>query len=308
MMGAHLVVHALQQQHTVRAIVRQAPNADSFFYKLISHHHCDIQKLELICCNYEDRQALSDAITGCDEVIHCAAKVNFDGKIKDMIAANVSLSKRIVNICIEHNIAHVSYLSSIAAIGQSYKGKYTWGDKHWNGLYGYTKFLGELEFLRAYEEGLDCSIYRPGVIVGPSDDNHPFSKMLMKSIFGKAPYTSGSSGFISADLLAKRVLAQHNKSPFAPSVMVTKNMTYKSMAEAIAEARQIETIHIPKTMLRLVQLLTWIGKFIGISKQRLRSHTVNSLTSGSNYSSIEASDDIVESLKESINFVGNGNL
>lgn len=307
MMGAHLVVQALQQQHTVRAIVRQAPNADSFFYKLISHYQCDIQKLELICCNYEDRQALSDAINGCDEVIHCAAKVNFDGKIKDMIAANVSLSKRIVNICIEYNIPHVSYLSSIAAIGQSFKGKYTWGDKHWNGLYGYTKFLGELEFLRAYEEGLDCSIYRPGVIVGPSDDKHPFSKMIMKSVVGKAPYTNGSSGFISATLLAKQILAQHNKSPFAPSVMVTANMSYKNMAEAIAQERNIGTIHISKAALRFLQLLTWIGKFVGISKQRLRSHTVNSLTSESSYSSIDASDDIVESLKESINFVGNGN-
>ena len=306
MMGAHLTANALLKHYKVKALVRQTPSDDHFFHQLLAHYGCTKDLLEIIECDYEDRQALSLALENCDEVYHCAAKVKFDGKINEMIAANVSISKRIVNICIEQQIPKVIYLSSIAAIGKKYKGKYSWGDLHWNSLYGYTKFLGELEFIRAHEEGLNTSIYRAGVIVGPCPKEHPMGKMLLKTVFGKMPYTSGGSGFISAQFLAERMLSDFNQSVYKPSTMVSQNLNYKAVAQSIGNIRNLGVIFISKSTLRLLQILSGLGKVLFINKQRLRSHTIHSLTTDSDYSCLPDSDAIESSLEESIKFLGKG--
>jgi nucleoside-diphosphate-sugar epimerase len=306
MMGAHLTANALLKQCTVKAIVRQLPEKDDFFHRLLAHYGCNNNLLELIVCDYEDRQALSSALENCDEVYHCAAKVKFDGKINEMIAANVSISKRVVNICIEQKIAKVVYLSSIAAIGQKYKGKYSWGDLHWNGLYGYTKFLGELEFIRAHEEGLDAEIYRAGVIVGPCPKEHPLGRMLQKTVFGKMPYTSGGSGFVSAKILAEKMLSGFNPSVYEPSTIVSKNLSYQSIATTLGKLRGLQTIFIAKSTLRFLQILSALAKFLFLNGQRLRSHTIHSLTSGSDYSCLSEPDDVESALEGSIKFLGSG--
>lgn len=306
MMGAHLTANALLKGYTVKAIVRKLPKERHFFHRLLQHYGCSTSLLEIIVCDYEDRQALSTALESCHEVYHCAAKVMFDGKIKDMIAANVSISKRIVNICIEQNISKVVYLSSIAAIGKKFKGKYSWGDLHWNSLYGYTKFLGELEFIRAHEEGLEAEIYRAGVIVGECPKQHPMGRMLLKTVFGKMPYTSGGSGFISAKLLAHKMLSGHNSSVYEPSTMATHNLSYQAVAQAIAKLRGLQTLLISKASLRLLQIVSALAKFFLIKTQRLRSHTIHSLTTDSDYSCLEESDDIESALEGSIKFLGKG--
>jgi nucleoside-diphosphate-sugar epimerase len=306
MMGAHLTANALLKQYNVKAIVRQLPDEQHFFHQLLAHYGCDKKHFKIVPCDYEDRQALSSALENCDEVYHCAAKVKFDGKIKEMIAANVSISKRVVNICIEQKIPKVIYLSSIAAIGKKYKGKYSWGDLHWNSLYGYTKFLGELEFIRAHEEGLDASIYRAGVIVGPCPKEHPLGTMLQKTVFGKMPYTCGGSGFISAKTLAEKMLNSFNESVYNPTTMVSQNIRYRIMAETIGKIRGLGVIYISKKVLRLLQVLSGVGKLFFLSSQRLRSHTIHSLTTNSDYSCLGESDDIESSLEESIKFLGKG--
>lgn len=306
MVGAHLCCEALLQGLGVKALVRKDIDSDAFFKRLMAHKSVDESKLEILICDYEDRQSLSDILQGCDELYHCAAKVSFDGKISEMIAANVSICKRLVNICLECGIKNVTYLSSIAAIGSKNKGKYTWGNLHWNSLYGYTKYLGELEFLRGHEEGLNSRIYRAGIVLGESPNKHPFTSMLQRKIFGKMPYTNGGSGFISARLLCQKMLAAHNQNPYEASLMVSQNASYKQMAEKIAGKKSI--IELKRWHLHLVQVLGFIAKNLGFSKQRLRSHSIKSMMSQSDYSTLIESDDIDVALKESINFLGKGKL
>lgn len=308
MVGAHLCCQALKKGYTVKAIVRKPLNSGAFLIQLLKYKGIDNAKLEILECDYEDRQNLSNILENCDALYHCAAKVNFDGKVSDMIAANVSLSKRIVNICLELGIKNVAYLSSIAAIGSKNKGKLTWGNLHWNGLYGYTKFLGELEFLRGQEEGLNSHIYRAGIVVGPSPSKHPFTNMLKRKVFGKVPYTKGSSGFISVQILCKKMLENFNTNPYEPSVMVSHNLDYKHMAKIIAKHCNTGVINIKKWQLRLVQILGFCAKLIGLQKQRLRSHSIKSMLSKSDYLVLSESDSIEDTLYESMSFLGKGKV
>ena len=65
--GSHVVRELLSQGHSVRATVRDPVNAE-FLKELPGAENLEIVKMDLL-----ERGSVDAAVTGCDDVIHCAA-------------------------------------------------------------------------------------------------------------------------------------------------------------------------------------------------------------------------------------------
>ena len=65
--GSHVVRELLSQGHSVRATVRDPVNAE-FLTELPGAENLEIVKMDLL-----ERGSVDSAVTGCDDVIHCAA-------------------------------------------------------------------------------------------------------------------------------------------------------------------------------------------------------------------------------------------
>ena len=66
-----------------------------------------------------DMPDLSEALTGCDMAVHCAAMVSFNrSKSKKIIEVNVEGTKNVVNACLQGSVKKLVHVSSVAALGR----------------------------------------------------------------------------------------------------------------------------------------------------------------------------------------------
>ena len=131
-----------------------------------------IEQIDWVQADITDLGGLDSLFDGIEYVYHCAALISFDPKdFKILERTNVESTGNVVNLSLKHSIKKLCYVSSIAAIGPSIKGKESTEENEWNeakaSVYGITKYEAELEVWRGSQEGLSIVIINPGVVIGP---------------------------------------------------------------------------------------------------------------------------------------------
>ncbi|MES2691353.1 MAG: NAD-dependent epimerase/dehydratase family protein, partial [Bacteroidota bacterium] len=124
-LGAHLVCRLLQQGKAVRALKRIKSSREEFdyIYSLYFTEGTAPEQLTWVDADILDLPALAEALTGVDEVYHCAAVVSFNPSDKDyMMKANIEGTANVVNTCLDKQINRLAYISSIAALGREKSG------------------------------------------------------------------------------------------------------------------------------------------------------------------------------------------
>jgi nucleoside-diphosphate-sugar epimerase len=155
--------------HKIRALKR----ADSNTKRLDRWQN----SIEWVDSDLLDLLSLEKAFKGIDRVIHCAAKVSFHQEDKaEMIEVNVIGTANMVNLSLAYGIEKFIHVSSVAAFGRKSEieeidENIKWEASENNSNYAESKYLGELEGLRAQEEGLDSVIVNPSIVLGPGDWN-----------------------------------------------------------------------------------------------------------------------------------------
>ena len=116
-----------------------------------------------------DVSLLIDELRDVETVIHTAALVSFKkSDEKELYHVNVEGTSNLVNACLITNVKKFLHISSIAAIGRNTKQtnineEDKWIESSVNAKYAKSKYLGELEVWRDFEEGLDGFILNPSV-------------------------------------------------------------------------------------------------------------------------------------------------
>jgi len=149
-----------------------------------------------------DIPSLEKAYEGVDQIIHCAAVVSFgDVGIDRLFKVNVEGTKNVVNVALDHKIAKLIYLSSIAAIGRDPKldsidENTLWVESDFNSMYAKSKYAAELEVWRGIEEGLCAAIVNPSIVLGPSNWNKSSTKIFKNVYQGMVFYPSGYTNLV----------------------------------------------------------------------------------------------------------------
>ncbi len=209
LVGAHLLLHLIENGENVRAIYRNLNNIEKTKSVFELYKKGELfEKIEWVEADILDVSSLEIAFTNIDYVYHCAALISFDPKDEEALRKiNIEGTANMVNFSIARAVKKFCYISSIAALGdlaahETYITEETdWNPEKPHSDYAISKYGAEMEVWRGLQEGLDVIILNPGVIMGPIPKNKTnvqgSAELYVKVANGLSFYTLGSTGFVT---------------------------------------------------------------------------------------------------------------
>jgi dihydroflavonol-4-reductase len=232
-LGAELIHQLSTAGNKIRALKRK----DAVIPALIR----DNDEIEWFIADINDISALEDAFEGISQVYHCAALISFDPRDKaKLLRINIEGTSNIVNLCAA-NAARLVHVSSVAALGNAKKGQLITEKDFWEydakvHSYAISKYEGEMEVWRGIAEGLDAVIVNPSVIIG-AGAGYTGSGAIFKLIRdGLSYYTSGATGIVDVQDVAKSMIALMNSKESAERYTISsENYHYQQFFAKIAK-------------------------------------------------------------------------
>jgi dihydroflavonol-4-reductase len=247
LLGSHLICSLLRNGRSVRATKRSS-SSTSVFEKVCSLYHVNPSAVEWVEAPLDDVYALADAIHACDTVYHAAGMVTFYRCDRhELFETNVGGTANLVNACLAaQNRPFFVHVSSIAALGRSaldgvLNENNVWEDSPLNTQYARSKYLGECEVWRGFEEGLRGFILNPGVIIGAGDGKSGSNLFFEKLAAGLRFYPAGSNGFVSVKDCVRMLLDFRNREiNHERFIAVGANLPYKTLLGMMAESMGVK--------------------------------------------------------------------
>jgi nucleoside-diphosphate-sugar epimerase len=249
LVGAHLLLHLVENGETIRAIYRNTKTIEktkTLF--LLYKKETLFEKIDWIQADITDVPSLEIAFENVEYVYHCAALISFDPKDEEVLRkTNIEGTANIVNFCIAKNVKKLCYVSSIAALGDLKENEnFITEETEWNpekphSDYAISKYGAEMEIWRGQQEGLNSVIVNPGVILGPRIWEQG-SGVLFKKIENGFPfYTKGTTGFVAVTDVVK-IMEQLMKSEVTSQrfTLITQNIVFGDLFNSIADALKVK--------------------------------------------------------------------
>lgn len=248
-LGSYVVCTLLEKGNSVRAFRRTTSAMDEFdgiFTYFFRQHSADEQarfrsNVEWVIADVNDVPSLEVALTGVEQVYHCAAMVSFVQKDRDeMMECNVEGTANMVNISLLKGIQKFCHVSSIAALGRVKSGDLIsedtkWSDSPNNSNYAISKHKAEMEAWRGVEEGLNVVVVNPGVILGIGDWNKGSCKLFQLVWKGMPFYTEGVNGYVDVRDVARAMVMLMEQSIFNERfVLVSENVNMHWYLDTVA--------------------------------------------------------------------------
>jgi len=208
----------------------------------------------------------SDIIKGKDWVVHSAGLISYHAGNKDkLLAVNQHGTKHIVNACLEHDVKHFVYISSIGALGKeknfsTVNETAPWLDNEFSTTYGLSKYLGELEAWRGATEGLNVSTILPSVILGTGDWHRSSLQLIDRVATKPGWYPGGQTGYVDVRDICSfiKLLLEKNKTGDR-WILNAENMPYQKMYSMIGQALDLKKTFRPAPKWLAKMVLTSSG-------------------------------------------------
>lgn len=295
LVGAHLVLHLIENGEIVRAIYRNPENIQktrNLF--LLYKKEALFEKIEWVPADITDVPSLELAFENIEYVYHCAALISFDPKDEDLIRkTNIEGTANIVNFCIDKNIKKLCFVSSIAALGDLKEFEKTitedteWNPEKHHSDYAISKYGAEMEVWRGQQEGLEVVIVNPGVIIGPGFQEQGSGIFFKKIKEGLPFYTKGITGFVAVNDVV-RISFELMKSTIHNDrfTLIAENMVYREFLNTIADALKVKrpTIHASPFLVTVYSKIDWVLSNVFRQKRKLGRETAKSSYSKNTYS------------------------
>jgi len=299
LVGAHLLLHLIENGENVRAIYRNpdAVQKTKSVFKLYKKVDA-FEKIDWVEADILDIPSLEIAFTGIEYVYHCAALISFDPKDEEKLRkTNIEGTANMVNFAIAKGIKKFCFVSSIAALGdlashETYITEETdWNPEKPHSDYAISKYGAEMEVWRALQEGLDVIILNPGVILGPipkSKNNVQGSAELYTKVAnGLSFYTLGSTGFITVDDVAK-IACELMKSDIKNErfTLIADNIVFRNILNTIADTLKVKRPHIlaAPLFMNFLWMADWLFSTLFFQKRRITKATAKATYSKNLYS------------------------
>jgi len=299
LVGAHLLFSLLEKHDTIRATHRASSDLQAV-KKVFSYFTDSVEtmfeKIEWIEANITEIPALLLAFKDVNTVYHCAAFISFNPKKYYVLKkANIEGTANVVNLCLEHKVEKLCYISSIATLGSTLNGKPITEETHWNpeennNVYAITKYGAEMEVWRGMREGLNSVIVNPGVILGEGFWNSSSGIIFKNAARGMKYYTTGSSGFVDVrDVVSTMIQLVESDRSNERYLLVAANLSYLDLFTrlSISFGKKPPSKAISKNTMLLLSKLDAILSFLFRRKRKLLKSMVHSMYNTSNYNALK---------------------
>ena len=201
--GNNLVSRLLNKGFNIKVLVRNKKKLDIFSWK---------DNVEVIFGDILEPQAFNRKINDCEIIIHLAALITFWNRLWDKAyKINVIGTKNVLDEALKINCKKFIHISSVAAIGYGENGEpineehpYNWG-KH-KICYMETKYLAELEVLKAIKQGLNATIVNPANVWGIGDYKGRRVPVIKAVKVGQPFYVHAGTNFVDVDAVCEAII------------------------------------------------------------------------------------------------------
>jgi dihydroflavonol-4-reductase len=240
--GSHVARQLLAAGHSVRALVRPSSNL-KFLDGL------PLENLERVEGDLRDALSLDRAMKGVRRVFHVAADYRlWAADPKDIYESNVEGTRRLFEVAARNGVERIVYTSTVATMAVPLSGT-AHGRELPNeqtpaslgqmiGHYKRSKFLAEIEAIKAAAEGIPVVIVNPTAPVGPGDwKPTPTGKIIVDFLNGKMPayVDTGLNLAPVEDVAAGHLLAAEKGRIGERYILGARNMTLREILEALAK-------------------------------------------------------------------------
>ncbi|SNR70599.1 NAD-dependent epimerase/dehydratase family protein [Flavobacterium sp. ov086] len=288
LVGAHLLLHLIENGENVRAIYRNQNNIQKTKSVFELYKKTDLfEKINWLEADILDVPSLEIAFIDIEYVYHCAALISFDPKDEDALRkTNIEGTANMVNFSLAKGIKKFCFVSSIAALGdlashETYITEETdWNPEKPHSDYAISKYGAEMEVWRGVQEGLDIIIINPGVILGPipktKSQEQGSAELYSKVANGLSFYTLGSTGFITVDDVIK-IAHQLMKSDIKNErfTLIADNIVFRDILNTTAEALNVKkpTIHAKPIFMNFLWIADGVFSTLFFQKRRITKAT-----------------------------------
>jgi dihydroflavonol-4-reductase len=295
LVGAHLLLHLIENGESVRAIYRNldAVQKSKDLFSLYKKEAL-FEKIDWIQADIIDVPSLEIAFENIEYVYHCAALISFNPKDEDVLRkTNIEGTANIVNFCIANDVKKLCYLSSISALGDLKENeKIITEEAEWNpekphSDYAISKYGAEMEIWRGQQEGLETVIVNPGVILGPGFWEQGSGLLFKKVANGLSFYTKGKTGFVAVpDVVRMTVELMKNGYSNDRFTLVAENITFQDLLNCIADSLKAKrpSIHASPFMVTLAYKIDWFLSNVLGQKRKLDRATARASYTENRYS------------------------
>ena len=188
-------------------------------------------------------EKLRSALEGCDALVHVAADYRLWVRDPEqMYAANVDGTRELLKLAREVGVKRVVYTSSVATMG--FKSDGTIVDEETPvsladmiGHYKRSKFLGELEAIKAARAGQHVMILNPTTPIGPGDAKPtPTGRIIVDFLNRKFPaYVDTGLNLVDvAEVARMHVVALDRGTPGERYILGGENLTLKQILDRMS--------------------------------------------------------------------------
>ncbi len=265
-LGSWLTKALVQEGYHVDALVR--PNSD---LSELSGVHC-----KFVHGDVTDVHSLLEAFKGIDTVFHLAGVIAYKKSQRAaMERVNVLGTQNVVDVCREHKIRRLVYLSSVVAIGAGYSQDQVMNEDSPFNIHdldlGYfeTKHQAE-EIVKAacQKSEINAVILNPTTIYGAGDAKKGSRKMQLKVAQGKLKFfTSGGVNVVAVEDVVQGILNAWEKGRSGERYILSgENLLIKDLFRIIAEEAGVKppTHQLPDSVLHTVGALGDCMEKIGL--------------------------------------------
>ncbi|HEY6144511.1 MAG TPA: NAD-dependent epimerase/dehydratase family protein [Flavobacterium sp.] len=287
LVGAHLLLHLVENGEVVRAIYRnlgaiqKTKNLFSIYKK-----EALFEKIDWIQADITDVPNLETVFDNVEYVYHCAAIISFDPKDEDLLRkTNIEGTANIVNFCIAKSVKKLCFVSSIAALGDLKENEKViteeaeWNPEKSHSDYAISKYGAEMEIWRGQQEGLETVIVNPGVILGPGFWEQGSGLLFKKVSNGLSFYTKGITGFIAVpDVVQIAVKLMKNEYSNERFTLVAENTSFEDLLNTIADSLNVKrpSHHASPLLVNIAYRIDWLLSNILGQKRKLDRATAKS--------------------------------
>lgn len=295
LVGAHLLLHLVENGENVRSIYRNLESIQKT-KNLFSLYKKELlfEKINWIQADIIDVPSLEIAFKKVEYVYHCAALISFDPKDEDLLRkTNIEGTANIVNFCIANTVKKLFFVSSIASLGDLKENETIiteeteWNPEKYHSDYAISKYGAEMEIWRGQQEGLQTVIINPGVILGPGFWNQGSGLLFKRIKNGLSFYTKGTTGFIAVpdvvQTAVKLMKEAHSNERFT---LVAENIVYQDLLNSIADSLKAKrpSIHASPFLVNLTYKTDWFLSNILGQKRKLDRATAKASYTDNLYS------------------------
>ena len=231
--GGHVARQYAAEGACLRLLTRQTSRLDSL-------NGIDA---EMVTGDLRQPEKLRSALTGCDALVHVAADYRLWVRDpKQMYSANVDGTRELLRLAREVGISRVVYTSSVATMGFKVDG--TIIDEETQvaltdmiGHYKRSKFLGELEAIKAARAGQHVIVLNPTTPIGTDDAKPtPTGRIIVDFLNKKFPaYVDTGLNLVDVVEVARmHFVALERGTPGERYILGGENLTLKQILDRMS--------------------------------------------------------------------------